>query len=309
MKRSRFTAQQIIEAYQQTGSVWATGKALGLAGQTVHERLVAIGYPLAGRDWTDAECQELRDLYAAGVTLGEIAKRLGRPYNGIACKASELGLRTKQTREKKLPRPPAVPRSAALRHMDALEAGPLQLTPYARSQGISVDGLVAALQTHCPDRWAAYVETRSHIPHRECPYCGTTFRPFSGKQTYCTRRCGQHAQADRDYFGGKRRTAVGMADHTCQLCGKVDPRGLTPHHYLGKENDPGNDHLIALCRGCHYIVGFLGGRAFVDDPRAWELLITLAWLRRHGAEERMPGWALDVEVDIDSYVDTEAATA
>jgi hypothetical protein len=45
-----------------------------------------------------------------------------------------------------------------------------------------------------------------------------------------------------------------------------------------------NAELVALCPGCHQIVTLLGGRAFVDDPRAWEALIALAWTRRHGAE-------------------------
>jgi hypothetical protein len=53
---------------------------------------------------------------------------------------------------------------------------------------------------------------------------------------------------------------------------------------LGKENDPLNDVLIALCQGCHQIVTLLGARTFTDDPRAWEALISLAWMRRHGAE-------------------------
>lgn len=47
---------------------------------------------------------------------------------------------------------------------------------------------------------------------------------------------------------------------------------------------PHNSDLIALCPGCHQIVGHLAGRTFVDDPRAWEALITLAWMRKHGGE-------------------------
>ncbi len=46
------TNQEIIDAYKATGSIWRAAKALGLCGQSVWERLRALGYPIASRKWS-----------------------------------------------------------------------------------------------------------------------------------------------------------------------------------------------------------------------------------------------------------------
>ena len=92
---------------------------------------------------------------------------------------------------------------------------------------------------------------------------------------------------------------VGLAERICQLCGKENPKGLSSHHVLGKENDPHNVDLIALCPGCHHIVGVLGGREFIDDSKTWERLIAFAWLRRHGGNRDNRKKSLYTEVIIE----------
>ena len=278
------TAEEVVAAYQETGSVWRAGKALGMAGQSVHERLVAIGYPLAGRHWTTDEDEEMRVLIANGVPLGEVAHRLGRPYGGVAGRASLLGFRSEFKRRRKLPRGGGYDKVSTGRHLKALERSSSKPTQYARAQALNIDLLVHAFQVHFPDQWAAYLRTHSPLPTKVCPYCETEFIPTSGKQTHCTRKCSGDARRDAAYFGGKRRDTIGLAEGVCQLCGRSNAKGLSAHHALGKANDPENRVLIALCRGCHQMVSHLGGRAFVDDPRAWEALISLAWARRHGED-------------------------
>jgi 5-methylcytosine-specific restriction endonuclease McrA len=277
--------EDIVTAYRQTGSVWKAGKLVGLAGQTVHERLRAIGHPLGGRVWAGDELAELRDLIGQAVPLGEIAYRLGRSYAGVACKANELGLRSLHRRERRLPRGAGFDKASTGKHLAALERSPLSVTRYARSVGLHVDSLVKACQQHFPDRWRAYLGTRSDLPLRNCVYCGTEFIPTSGKQRYCDRRCAADAHRDVTYYGGERRTAIGLVDGVCQCCGARPTRGLSAHHIIGRENDPLNAALIALCAGCHKAVGLLASRRSVNDPRMWESLIGLAWLRRHGAEQ------------------------
>lgn len=309
----RVPAADIIEAYKQTGSVWQAGKLIGLSGQNVHARLQAIGYPLAGRHWTEQECDELRALISQGVTLGEVANRLGRPYAGVAGKASELGIRSRQVREKKLPRGGGWDKATTLRHMKAIEAYDGKVTQYARANGLAIELLVKALQKHCMDRWQAYVAARSDLPRRTCAYCEEPFIPMSGKQVYCDRKCAADARQDASYFGGKRKTTIGLAQGVCQLCGRQGIRGLSSHHVLGKDNDPENDVLVALCQGCHKIITFLGSRTFVDDEVAWESLISLAWMRRHGpdlAAGKFPdGSVLHVTVELETYVDEYADEA
>lgn len=272
----------IVAAYRETGSVWEAGKQLGIAGQSVHERLRKIGYPMANRNWTPEECDELRQLITEGLTLSRIAERIGRPYAGIACKASELGLRSSQKgRGRKPPRGSAPTKTATLRHMKGVETYDGMVTHYARANGLDIEVLVQSLEKHCPDRWRAYVASRSSLAMKACPYCGTEFVPMGGKQIWCTRKCGGDARTDASYFGGRRRETVGLAEGICQLCLTPDDR-LSSHHVLGKENDPENEHLVALCRMCHKLVTILGARAWVELTEIWERLAELSLRRALG---------------------------
>lgn len=287
MKRpaqQKATTEAIVAAYRETGSVWKAGKSLGMAGQSIHERLRAIDYPLYARDWSADEDAELAALVTNGVPLGEIAHRLGRPYAGVACRASRQGVKSVPKRQKKIPRGVGFDKVTVARHLKALERSDIPVTRYARRETLSLELLVQAIQKHFPERWAEYVRAHSSLPSKACDYCASAFIPANGRQAYCHRKCASDARADRSYFGGNRRSTVGLAEGVCQLCGRTDAKGLSSHHVLGKENDPHNMDLVALCRGCHKIVGHLAGRAFVDDPRAWESLIALAWMRKHGAE-------------------------
>ena len=84
------TNEDIITAYRETGSVWRAGRRLGMCGQSVWERLTALNYQMSGSRWTADELNELRSL-AGTCTIGEIARRLGRPYTGVAGLISNLG--------------------------------------------------------------------------------------------------------------------------------------------------------------------------------------------------------------------------
>jgi len=297
--QSRYTADQVIAAYQRTGSVWRAGKELGLAGQSVHERLRAIGYPMSNRHWDQAEIDELRAL-ADHLTIGEAAHRLGRTYAAVACKINELGIgsRTGNKRKRKIPRGAGYDKASCKRYTRQLDASGDRITVFARRQGLSIESLVQALQRYFPDWWVAYRAAHSDIPERECNYCGATFIPANGKQLSCTRQCGAARRVDESYFGGKRRNTIGLAAGQCQLCARVDVKGLSSHHVIGKENDPENDYLIALCPGCHRLVTFLGSRPFLDHAEGWESLIQLVLLRRNGANGDVAGVGAYVDIDL-----------
>jgi len=57
-----------------------------------------------------------------------------------------------------------------------------------------------------------------------------------------------------EYFGGNRLNTIGLISKTCQLCMRKVEKGLSSHHIIGKEKDPENQYLIALCSGCHKLV-------------------------------------------------------
>jgi hypothetical protein len=81
---------------------------------------------------------------------------------------------------------------------------------------------------------------------------------------------------------------------------------LSAHHVLGKGNDPDNAYLIALCSGCHQIVGILAGRLFAEQEQGWENLINLVLSRRLADKNRQDGRAF---VAVHTCVDLDWLTA
>lgn len=277
MTMKRATNKQIIDAYKQTGSVWAAGKLVGLCGQSVWERLKAIGHPLQGGCWTPDEITALRDL-AGRETIGHIARTLGRPYYGVACMISKLGLSSWYHPKTKERRRPTYPKRETLALIRDLRNYGGSIRSFARSRGLGLDAFVLAIQRHDASFWGEYAASKG-LPERTC-YCGVVFFPVTKKQVACSRKCSDDRRRDAKYFGGNRRGTIGLAEGVCQLCERSVQRGLSSHHLLGKENDPENEHLIALCQGCHKVVTMISARAFVDHAHSWENLITLVMSRR-----------------------------
>lgn len=292
--------EDVVQAYKDTGSVWKAGKRLGLSGQTVHQRLVAMNYPISGRKWSTEEYEEMARLAEAGLPLGKIADRLGRTYAAVAVKLSRNGIPVHRVWAKKvtIPRGIGLDKASIKKHLKILENSDLTVTRYARAYGLNTTSFVDAIKRHFPDEWAEYLATHSNISNRACEYCRREFVPITGKQRFCDTLCRSRGKADREYFGGKRRMAVGMAEGICQLCEKSVEKGLTPHHIYGKENDSDNEALIALCQGCHKLVTLLATRLFLENEEAWEALISLAWIRKNAADLFKNGNGAIIEVTV-----------
>lgn len=294
----KITTEEIINAYKETGSVWKSGKKLGLAGQTVHERLVAANYKLVGANWTDEEVAELKEL-VNHFTIAQIANRLGRPYNGVAGKISKLGLGNRfGNKGSKKPVKRTFNKQQIKEFITEFESLNTKITTFAKQKGLPIENIVHAIQRHFPEWWESFAEKAAVKPKQACPYCETQFWPMSAKQIYCTRACATQARSDRDYFGGRRRETIGWAEQTCQMCARQNVPGLSSHHVLGKENDPDNEYLIALCRGCHNVVTQVANRNFAATPEAWEVLIQLVIMRKNGANKDMKAVYASVEIDI-----------
>ena len=65
----KFSNEEIIRAYKETGSVWKAAKLLGACGQSVWERLKRLNYTLPGEAWAQEEIKELVAL-APQCTIG-----------------------------------------------------------------------------------------------------------------------------------------------------------------------------------------------------------------------------------------------
>lgn len=92
---SKATDEQVIEAYQRTGSVWKAGEELGMCGQAVHERLQKLGMNKHVNVFTDEDKEYLSEryvLYRDSGMLQDLADEMGRTKPFICRQARALGL-------------------------------------------------------------------------------------------------------------------------------------------------------------------------------------------------------------------------
>jgi len=204
-------------------------------------------------------------------------------------------------------------KAATSTYLKELTAFGGSIRQFCVQRGLSIELLVIGIQSHHPEGWNQYVRSHSDLDFKSCQYCSREFLPMNSRQKTCSRKCGSHLRSDYKYFGGKRRHAVGLEEGICQLCEK-EKSNLAAHHVYGKENDPENDYMVALCPGCHQIVGSLGGRSDVTSPEMWENLIALAVTRKLG-HRRPLGFHVCVEIDelsqsdIDEEIEMQEANA
>ena len=290
----RATNEQIITAYAKYGSVWKAAESLGLCGQSVWERLKVLGIKLQLAAWHPEEIEAVRELAGQGMPIFSIASRLGRTYAGIACKLSELGIKHPYQNKSKIRRGVGFTKRN-IQKVVARLGDSVSLTKLAHQFQLSTTGLANALQAHAPLEWKQYVAGHAELGEHVCSGCGQQFQPLQRKQKYCSTVCGAHARADTKYFSGNRLSAIGLAEHTCQVCARTD-KPLSVHHIFGKENDPRDQYLIALCPGCHQLVTWLARLARPDEPWILENLIILAITRNQG-RRKPKGWRVTVEMD------------
>jgi len=277
----RVTDEEVVAAYKATGSVWSAGKRLGLAGQSVHERLRRLGYPMAHQEWTDEELAEARSLAYQGEPLGQIANRLGRTYIAVALKLSRFGIRSQRTDWRRKPKHgTGLTKRRIAAFARKLDDGRTSVRRLARMEGLAITPLVDALQYYEPDRWRRYVQAHSDLGIERCPGCSREFVPLTKKQHFCTVRCRETHRRNVAYFGGRRMDALGLREGVCQLCRKKVEKWLSAHHVFGRENDPNNEVLIALCRGCHDLLTRLASRPWVEDQEVVADFIALTLARR-----------------------------
>jgi hypothetical protein len=91
------TDQEVLQSYAKTQSVWKSGKELGMAGQTIHERLRKLGASNQLKTVTDEQIQTIKDAYAAPFLRGEsplssLESKLGMHRTNICRIARKLGL-------------------------------------------------------------------------------------------------------------------------------------------------------------------------------------------------------------------------
>jgi len=281
----RATDDQVVSAYRETGSVWKAAKLLGLAGQTVQERLARLDVPIAHARWTDDEDQELQLLFAdPHMTVADVAKRLNRTSASVSCRAGELGIKKiVAPKHKRVPRGKGYDKQSLMKHVRAIESFDGSLTKYCRSNGLNVENFAIAVQKSFPDWWNNYVISHSDLEQINCNYCNDPFYPNNKRQRFCSRKCSSDSRRDRDYFGGNRRSGEGVLERICQICLKNIGNGkVHVHHVYGKSRDPSNEHLAALCSRCHMALEQICTNPSSDSSLMWVNMMKFVWLKRDG---------------------------
>lgn len=228
--------------------------------------------------WSKDEVDKLRRLLLDGVSLKDAAHQLGRPYWGVAVKASKL----KHAERRTTPAGKA-PRGMDKKKLKALvrdfEQSHLSARAFCRKRKIPFRKFVAALQHRDPE-WFGKSVTKLGVKGVSCPGCGAVFYQTSASHKFCSSRCTSRHKRNLEYFDGDRLNAVGIVEGVCQLCLEPKPKGLSAHHMVGKGNDPTNRLMVALCVGCHQAVTILSMRSFLENPDGWERLISLVQVRK-----------------------------
>jgi len=292
------TNEEVIQAYKETGSVWKAGKRLGVGGQSIWERLKRLNHPMSIVFWTKEEEGELKRLVESGCNISDISKRLARSYGSIAARISSLGLRVKFTRRRKLERGILNKKQTQKLIKKLSVDNNIGFTKFCKQNSLKVDSVALAIQKYDMDFWKKYSFENSSIPIKECAYCEEDFYPMNTKQKTCTRKCQADLRSDKQYFNGNRKNAIGLMEGICQVCGKEGKRGLTPHHVFGKENDPEAVCLVALCKGCHFIIETLCNRVKATEEEFWENLINLVLAKRYAKERKYVGVLTNVDIDL-----------
>jgi hypothetical protein len=155
-----------------------------------------------------------------------------------------------------------------------------KLGSFAREHELPPHGLAKALQLHYPSFWKWYKEAHPEQQFAECPSCHAEFALHRrGQETCGAGWCLGLHRRDREYFGGKRSTAIGMSDLVCQLCGKPITKNAQAHHVFGRDSDT----MVAFHSGCHQLVENVARRHFPEDEAGWERLIQYVLAKRYGS--------------------------
>jgi hypothetical protein len=226
--------------------------------------------------WTTTERAFVERAVETHTAAADIAGSLKRPFIEVITFVHDEKIRPPAVPGP----PPKIPRGAgyskaqvasALGVMVAFDGNIMEA---ARVQKLNPDLLALALQRD--GIGGDYL--RSQAEHlKECPYCARLFFPTNASQEFCRKKCSADARRDESYFGGRRRETLGLLAGICQVCAAQPEHGISAHHIFGKENDPDDEYLIAVCSGCHDLLTRLGRRVF-GVPH-WEALITLASMR------------------------------
>jgi len=162
--KSKATDEQVLAAYRTHRSVWKAARALGLCGQSVHERLVKLGANVPVRTITEDELELLRReylIYRDAGKLADLAKRMGRTKPLLCRAARALGL----TDRRHARRYCAVWKHLSVEAADVIwqdfKAARAGLGAYCRTKGYDDLGFSRCMKLHFADEYESVIEAKA----------------------------------------------------------------------------------------------------------------------------------------------------
>jgi hypothetical protein len=236
-------------------------------------------------EWSEPELLALADMYGT-TPVSKIAKALTRPYIEVVWKLAELGTDIETAPTWKIPRGKGYDKVSIKAAAKAIDRTGCTVRQYARMRGFRIELLCESLRRHVPMWFDMYrADHPEELDDSTCEGCGLTFVAAKKGTRFHSSVCGAKQRINESYFGGQRGQTVGLADGVCMCCERAVDSGLSSHHMIGKENDPENRYLVAICRGCHQLITVMGQRPFLTEPDGWERLMQFVMLRRAGTLE------------------------
>jgi len=155
------TDHEIRAAYAEHGSVWKAGKALGMCGQSVHERLVKIGANHGHNVFTKEDDTKIMLRYARYRDEGrlqDLADEMGRDKTTLCGRAGKLGLTDPSCVRLNLRTWKGMSRSDARMWMDRFKESGQPLGEFCAKEGIGEVGFWMTMTRHFADEYDKAVE-------------------------------------------------------------------------------------------------------------------------------------------------------
>lgn len=157
------TDEQLIAAYEETGSVWKAAEKLGMCGQSVHERLRRLGVDTSmnvfGKD-DEKYLSERYLLYRDAGKLQDLADEMGRTKQFICRQAGKLGLTDPKCERKYLRKWKDVPDSVFAPIWEDFKKSRFGVTEYCRRKHYNIQSFTDAMRRCFPDEYDVVVASK-----------------------------------------------------------------------------------------------------------------------------------------------------
>jgi Holliday junction resolvase len=164
MSVAEISNDELKRVYSETGSVWKTGKLVGLSGQQVHSRLQKIGANNRMNVITDADRAIIRARYEAYASIGKahlLATEMGRTRHFICRVAGEMGLTNANRERKWLGVWKYIDEAAAREVFEDFLAQSMGMVRYCTKRGFDNLGFAKTMKKYFPSEYENAIELKT----------------------------------------------------------------------------------------------------------------------------------------------------